>query len=243
MNLQHKVIYNVLAKGLDNALELVETAGEQILIGVMVKDFPTEAAAVQQVRSFKENGVPVSVGLGAADPAMWRKVADVAVKTKPDHINQIFPAAGYTLGRMELLGERPVINAVIEPSGISGEVIISTGPVSSGYREKVSCEMAASMLAEIGVQSVKFYPIAGDKKLDEVAAMVKAASAAGLKIFEPTGGIGVDNIAPVLQTCLDNGAETVIPHLYTSLINKQTGKTEIAKIQRLLDISKEIISN
>lgn len=240
MNLQqHKVIFNVLAKDLENAKELFEVAGDQVLVGVMVKDFPTEEAAVEQVQSFKENGVPVSVGLGAADPAMWKKVADVSVKTKPDHINQIFPAAGYTLGRMEQLGEQPVVNAVIEPSGTPGQVYISTGPVSSDYRQKVSCEMAATMLAEIGVHSVKFYPIEGEKRLDEVAAMVQAAAKAGLKIFEPTGGIGVENVQSIVNTCLDNGAETVIPHLYTSLINKETGKTEVSKIQQLLDMSWE----
>ncbi|MGX6445492.1 KDGP aldolase [Neobacillus sp. K501] len=239
MNLQHKVIFNVLAKDLENAKELVEAAGDKVLVGVMTKDFPTEEAAVQQVLAFKENGVQVSVGLGAADPAMWKKVADVSVKTKPDHINQIFPAAGYTLGRMEQLGEQPVVNGVIEPSGTPGEVYISTGPVSSSNREKVSCEMAANMLAEIGVHSVKFYPIQGEERLDEVAAMVKAAANAGLKIFEPTGGIGVENVYNIVKTCLENGAETVIPHLYTSLINKETGKTEVSKIQQLLEMNWE----
>jgi 2-dehydro-3-deoxy-phosphogluconate aldolase len=86
------------------------------------------------------------------------------------------------------------------------------------------------------VDSVKFYPISGDKRLDEVAAMVKAAVNAGIKIFEPTGGIDVENVHQIVQTCLDNGAETVIPHLYTSLVDKETGKTEIEKIQQLLQL-------
>lgn len=234
LNLQHKVIFNVLAKDVDNAKELTAVAGERVLVGVMVKDFPTEEAAIQQVQSFKENGVLVSVGLGAADPAMWKKVADVSTATKPDHINQIFPAAGYTLGRMEQLTEQPIVNAVIEPTGTAGKVYISTGPISSANREAVSCEMAANMLAEIGVHSVKFYPIEGEKRLDEVAAMAQAAAKAGFKIFEPTGGITVENVHAIVKACLDNGAETVIPHLYTSLIDKETGKTEVEKIQQLL---------
>lgn len=235
--MQHKVIFNILAKDLENAKEIVELAGDQVLIGVMVKEFPTEEAAIQLVQSFKENGVPVSVGLGAADPAMWEKVANVSAKTKPDHINQVFTAAGYTLGRMKELGADPIINGVIEPSGIPGEVFISTGPASSAHKEKVSCEMAANMLAEIGVQSIKFYPIQGEKRLDEVAAMAKAAANAGLRIFEPTGGIGVENVHRIVQTCFDNGIEMVVPHLYTSLINKETGKTEISKIQQLLNMN------
>ncbi|MFY2157204.1 KDGP aldolase [Cytobacillus firmus] len=235
--MKQKVIFNVLAKDVDNAKELVEIAGNRVLVGIMVKNFPTVESAIEQVKQYKENNIPVSVGLGAGDPAMWKKVADVSAKTSPDHINQVFPAAGYTLGRMDQLeASNPLVNALIEPSGIPGEVYISTGPSSSIFKEKVSCEMAATMLAEIGVDSVKFYPIDGDKRLDEIAAMVKAAVNAGLKIFEPTGGIDVENVHRIVQTCFDNGAETVIPHLYTSLVDKETGKTEVEKLQKLIQM-------
>lgn len=235
--MKQQVIFNVLAKDVDNAKELVEAAGERVLVGIMVKNFPTEEAVIEQVNLYKENNIPVSVGLGAGDPAMWKKVADVSAKTLPDHINQVFPAAGYTLGRMvQLEASNTLVNALIEPSGTPGEVYISTGPSSSDFKEKVSCEMAAAMLAEIGVDSVKFYPIDGEKRLEEVVAMVKAAVNAGLTVFEPTGGIDVENVHRIVQTCLDNGAETVIPHLYTSLIDKQTGKTEVEKIQQLVSL-------
>jgi 2-dehydro-3-deoxy-phosphogluconate aldolase len=237
--MKRNVIFNVLAKDVENAKEVTEVGGDRVLIGVMVKNFSTEESAVQQVKTYQENGVRVSVGLGAADPAMWEKVANVAAQTKPAHINQVFTAAGLTLGRLKELGESPIINGVIEPSGTPGQVFISTGPVSTDYKEKVSCKMAAAMLAEIGVQSVKFYPIKGEQKLDEVAAMAKAAANAGLKYFEPTGGITVENVHNIVQTCFDNGVETVIPHLYTSLIDKQTGKTEISKIKQLLEMSWE----
>lgn len=237
---RNRVVFNVLAKDLENAKEIVSLAGDKVLIGVVVKGFPTVEEAVEQVLLFKQNGIPVSVGLGAGDPSMWKKVADVSVETTPDHINQVFPAAGYTLGRMEgAQGKNPVINALIEPSGTTGYVYISTGPISSPYREKVTCDMAAAMLVEIGVESVKFYPIEGDKRLDEVAAMVKAATKAGLKIFEPTGGIGLSNVQEIVRTCLENGAELVIPHLYTSLVDKETGKTKVSGIKELLEIEWE----
>lgn len=236
MDIKQKVIFNVLAKDEQNAKELIEVAGDRIFVGVMVKNFATEEEAIQQVLHFQNIGIPVSVGLGAADPNMWQRVANVSAKTRPVHINQVFSAAGYTLGRMEELGETPIINGVIEPSGTPGEVYISTGPASSSNKEKVSCDLAAKMLAEVGIQSIKFYPIQGEKHLDEVAAMVKAAVRAGIKIFEPTGGITVDNVYNIVKICLDNGAEVVIPHLYTSLINKETGKTEVAKIIHLLKI-------
>lgn len=233
--MNQKVIFNVLAKDVDNAKELFHVAGDRVLVGIMVKNFPTEEAVMEQVKLYKDNDIPVSVGLGTGDPAMWKKVADVSAKTLPVHINQVFPAAGYTLGRMtQLNATNTIVNSLIEPSDTPGEVYIATGPKSSDYKVKVSCDMAAAMLAEIGVHSVKFYPIDGEKRLDEVAAMVKASVKAGLKIFEPTGGIDVENVHRIVQTCLDNGAETVIPHLYTSLVDKNTGETEIDKIKQLL---------
>lgn len=57
-----------------------------------------------------------------------------------------------------------------------------------------------------------------------------------MKIFEPTGGISVENVHNIVKTCLDNGVQTVIPHLYTSLMDKETGKTEVSKIQQLIDL-------
>lgn len=237
MPFKHQVIFNVLAKDLENAEELVEIAGDRVLVGVMVKNFPTEEAAVAQIKQLKDNGVLVSVGLGAGDPKMWKKVANVAVLTAPHHINQVFPAAGYTLGRMEQSADVvPVVNALIEPTGTPGQVYISTGPASSAYREPVSCALAATMMVELGVSSLKFYPIEGIKRLDEVAEMTKAAVQAGIKMIEPTGGITLDNVHEIVQTCLDNGAETVIPHLYTSLIDKETGETKSSAMQQLMEM-------
>ncbi len=67
--------------------------------------------------------------------------------------------------------------------------------------------------------------------------MVKASVKAGLKVFEPTGGIDMENVHGIVKTCLQNGSETVIPHLYTSLVDKQTGKTEVEKIQKLMEMN------
>ncbi|MCI1589947.1 MULTISPECIES: KDGP aldolase [Heyndrickxia] len=234
---QQKVIFNVLAKDITNAIDIVKVAGDRILVGLMVKSFPDEQSIINEVKLYKEQHIPVSVGLGAGDPTQWKKVADVSVKTIPDHINQVFPASAYTLGRMEeVRSSETIINALIEPSGIPGKVMISTGPNSSKWRETVSVGLAASMLADIGVDSVKFYPIDGDQRLDEVAEMVKAATGAGIKVFEPTGGITLENVERIVQTCLENGAQIVIPHLYTSLVDKDSGETRIGDIERLISM-------
>ncbi|MEK5039609.1 KDGP aldolase [Sporosarcina sp. FSL K6-3457] len=237
MYFNHQVIFNVLAKDLKNAQELVEIAGDRVLVGVMVKDFPMEEDAIQRIKEYKENNIPVSVGLGAGDPAMWQKVANVSVAALPNHINQVFPATGYTLGRMEQTIEKvPVINALVEPTGIPGQVYITTGPISSAYRETVTCDLAAAMIAEIGIPSVKFYSIEGDERLDELAVMTQAASKAGIQIIEPTGGITLENVHKIVQTCLENGAGIVIPHLYTSLVDKETGETKPSALKQLVEL-------
>lgn len=237
MPFKHRVIFNVLAKDLKNAKELVQIAGDRVLVGVMVKNFPTEEAAIQLVKEFKGNNIPVSVGLGAGDPAMWKKVAEVSVATLPDHINQVFPASGYTLGRLEQTTENvPLINSMIEPTGTPGQVYISTGPLSSAHREKVTCELAATMIAEMGIPSIKFYPIEGVKYLDELAEMTQAASKVGIKIIEPTGGIDLSNVHEIVQICLENGAELVIPHLYSSLIDKESGETKSSAMKQLVEL-------
>jgi 2-dehydro-3-deoxy-phosphogluconate aldolase len=225
----------VLAKDLDNAQRILEAAGGQVYIGLMVKNFATVEAAVAAVEQLQAAQIPVSVGLGAGDPAMWRKVADVAVRTKPAHVNQVFPAAGYTLGALRSAGsEHTVVNALIAPSGVPGKVRITTGPQSERYAETVSCEAAAAMLAELGVPSVKFYPIAGTERLDEVAEMVKAAVKHGIRMFEPTGGIDTVTIRRIVEVCADNGAEFIVPHVYTSIIDKESGRTRLKDIRELL---------
>lgn len=228
---------NLLARDVDNAKEIVEVSGGRALIGIMVKNFATVEAAVERVLEFQAAGIPVSVGLGAGDPAQWHKVAQVAVHTKPAHVNQVFPAAGYTVAALAAVDSRhTLVNALIKPSGVPGRVIVATGPLSQGYEDTVSCDSAAAMLAEIGVQSVKFYPIEGVRRLDEVAAMVQAAVRQGIKTFEPTGGIDVDSLAAVLRVCVENGAEQIIPHVYTSIVDKTTGLTRPGDVRELVRV-------
>lgn len=229
-----RIQLNVLAKDANNAKRIVEAAQGNVYVGLMVKNFATVEAAVAAVHEFQQAGVPVSVGLGAGDPAMWKKVADVAVQTKPAHVNQVFPAAGYTLGALQSAGSpHSIVNALITPSGTPGQVIITTGPQSEALKETVSCDAAAAMLAEIGVHSVKFYPIGGTAHLDEVAAMVKAAVKHRIKIFEPTGGIDTHTIGQIIEVCAEHGAEQIIPHVYTSIIDKATGLTRIEDVKEL----------
>jgi len=232
-----KVLFNVLAKDLGNAKAISQFDPERILVGVMVKNFQTNEEAIQRVKEYMEHGVLSSVGLGAGDPAMWQRVADVSASTLPFHINQVFPAAGYTLGRLYGKYNNFIVNSLIEPAAEPGSVYISTGEVSQNKKEKVSCELAAKLLKDIDLNSVKFYPIEGARKLDHIRAMVKAAANEGIEIFEPTGGIDMSNVHEIVKICIEEGAKVVIPHLYTSLVDKLSGDTKPEYIEALVKMS------
>lgn len=227
---------NVLAADAKNAKEIVDAANGNVYIGVMVKSFASVDEAAKTVIEMQNMDIPVSVGLGGADPAMWLKVADTAIKTKPVHVNQVYPGAGYTIAALKAVGsEETIVNALVKPSGIAGKVSILTGPLTQNYNEYISCDAAAAALQELNISSVKFYPIGGDKHLDEVAAMVKAAVKAGITMFEPTGGINGDSVGAVVKTCLENGAEIIVPHIYTAFVDKNTGRTEPQKVAAALE--------
>lgn len=233
--MKQRIKLNVLAANKENARQIVEAAAGNAYIGVMVKPYPTVEAAAEAVNELQALDIPVSVGLGAGDAAEWKRVAQVAARTKPAHVNQVYPAAGYTKAALEAAGgAATILNALLKPSGTAGKVSVLTGPDSRAYEESISCE-AAALLKEIGIPSVKFYPIGGDQRLNEVAAMVKAAAKAGITMFEPTGGIDARTVEAVVRTCLENGAELVVPHIYTALADEATGLTDPAAVQALLD--------
>lgn len=228
---------NVLAADLENAKNIVEATDGRVYIGIMVKNFSLAEDAAELILKWQEAGIPVSVGLGDADPAVWKKVADTAILTKPVHVNQVYPAAGYTIAALQAVGSpSTIVNALVRPSGTAGKVSILTGPDSQHFDEFISCEAAAAALKEIGIPSVKFYPVGGDQHLDEIAAMVKAAVGAGITMFEPTGGIGADSVEAVVRTCLENGAKLVVPHVYTAFVDKKTNKTEPLQVKKTLDL-------
>ena len=231
-----KILFNVLAKDLANAKAISAVAPERIFVGLMVKNYKTDVAAIKQVRQFMENGILTSVGLGAGDPAMWNRVAQVSLKTFPNHINQVFPAAGYTKGLLEGAGagQDVIINALVEPAEKPGEVYISTGEISQNKKEAISCKLAAKLIADIGLNSVKFYPIDGLQKAEHLSAMCRAAKEEGIKMFEPTGAITMENVHEIVDICLQSGIKIVMPHLYTSLVDKKTKETKPEYIEKLV---------
>ena len=58
---------------------------------------------------------------------------------------------------------------------------------------------------------------------------------AGIPLMEPTGGLSPENVREVVKICLDAGCERVIPHVYTSIIHKDSGLTDPQLAKKCFD--------
>ena len=128
------------------------------------------------------------------------------------------------------------------PCGKVGYVKISTGPLSKECAEPaiVPVDTAIAMIKEMGGNSIKYFPMGGLKCKDEMKAVAEAC-ARNHFIMEPTGGIDLDNFREIMEIVLNAGVEKVIPHVYSSIIDKATGNTRIEDVKKLLAIVKELV--
>jgi uncharacterized protein (TIGR03581 family) len=92
----------------------------------------------------------------------------------------------------------------------------------------------------MGGNALKYYPMQGLKLEEEYRAVAKACGEAGFAL-EPTGGIDMDNFGPILEISLQAGVPQVIPHVYSSIIDPQTGNTNVEDVSRLLEIMKSLV--
>lgn len=234
-----RVALNVLAKDGPNARDVQEAAQGSALIGVTAKDFASVDEAVERINEMSALAGKMSIGLGAGDSSQWEKVISIAERVAPAHINQVFPVAGYTRAYLKARGLNPVVNALVAPTGKPGVVRISTGPLSEAQPPaEVLVDTALSMLKECGISSVKFFPLEGERRLEELRSVAEAAVRVGIDIVEPTGGINEGNFEQILKVCLQSGVKIVIPHVYTAIVDKATGLTKPAAVANLLAITK-----
>jgi conserved hypothetical protein EF_0839/AHA_3917 len=236
--LNDKICINVLANSLENAKEIYKAAQGYVLIGLLSKNYDSVDEAVEDMKQYaSELDNAISVGLGAGDPNQWEMVAKIAKEVQPQHVNQVFTGIGYTRA---LLGQNDtVVNGLISPSGKAGYVKISTGPLSSQGKEAiVPIESAIDMLKDMGCSSVKYFPMKGLSTREEYYAVCKACAKQNFMI-EPTGGIDLTNFEEICQIAFDAGVKRVIPHVYTSIVDKKTGKTNIEDIKTLFEIMRK----
>jgi len=237
-----RVALNVLANSIENAKAVYEAADGNVLIGVLSKNYNTVEEAVSAMKEYDAaiDGA-VSIGLGAGDNRQASVVAEIVKSYEGSHINQVFPSIGATRAN---LGEKDSwINALVSPSGKAGYVTISTGPISADTVEQaiVPIQSAIALVKDMGGNALKFFPMKGLTHEEEFRAVAKACAEADFPL-EPTGGIDLGNFEKILDITLEAGVPKVIPHVYSSIINKQTGETNVADVEELLMIVKQLVS-
>ena len=237
---KNRVALNVLAGSIQNAEDIYQASEGHVVVGVLTKNYDTDEAAIEDMKKYQavtQNGL--SVGLGAGDPNQSAMVSRVSKVLQPQHVNQVFTGVGTSRA---LLGQNDtVINGLVSPTGKVGIVNVATGPKSS---QKAAAEVpvatAIALLQDMGGTSFKFFPMGGLKHEEEFRAVAKACAAEGFNL-EPTGGIDLDNFEAILQIALDAGVKQIIPHIYSSIIDKATGLTRPEDVAKLWAITKRLV--
>ncbi|HCU0296576.1 TPA: 2-dehydro-3-deoxy-phosphogluconate aldolase [Citrobacter sedlakii] len=240
---RQRVAINVLAKDIANAREIYDAGEGHAVIGILSAQFSSVDEGVQEVKRWMDEVPSISVGLGAGDPAQYYKAAMIAAQVRPAHVNQTFTGSGFAAGALAATGgELTHINALVSPTGTPGEVLISTGVSSSqGTPARVSCDAAVRMMQDMGAHAAKFFPMGGETSLPELYVLATTAARNGMTLIEPTGGIDLANFGVILQTCMEAGMPRVMPHVYSSIIDPQTGNTRPEDIVRLMEIVKALV--
>lgn len=237
-----RVSLNVLANSLENAKDIYDAAEGFVIVGVLSKNYPTVA---QAVKAMTEYGLliddAVSIGLGGGDNRQAAIVAEIAKHYGGSHINQVFPAVGATRANLDV--KESWINSLVSPTGRPGFVNISTGPYSAAASElaEIPIKSAIALVRDMGGNALKFFPMKGLETEAEFRAVAQACGDEGFAL-EPTGGIDLNNFEKILHIALDAGVPKIIPHIYSSIIDSDTGETNTDDVRKLLDITKRLVN-
>lgn len=230
--LENRLCLNVLANSVANAKALYEAAEGHIVLGVLSKNYQTDEAALEDMQRYIEaTDNALSVGLGAGDPKQSAMVARLSSVLQPQHVNQVFTGVGASRA---LLGQdETVINGLVSPTGEVGMVNLATGPLSSQAPAAiVPIETAIALLKDMGGSSIKFFNMKGLEHIEEYKAVAKSC-ADNAFYLEPTGGIDLTNFQEIVQIAVDAGVDKIIPHVYSSIIDKTTGNTKVEDVKTL----------
>lgn len=237
---QNRVCLNVLAGSHQNAKDIYQAAETYVVVGVLSKNYPDLGSAIADMRIYaQETDNALSVGLGAGDPNQSTMVSLISKEIQPQHVNQVF--TGAPISRALLGQDETFVNALVSPSGTVGMVKISTGPLSSQSPEGiVPVETAIMMLKDMGASSIKFFNMKGLTYIEEYKAVAQACAKYDFSL-EPTGGIDLENFPQILQIALDAGVKKIIPHIYSSIIDKESGDTRPDDVRKLLEMVKQAV--
>lgn len=241
--MKNRVAVNFLAGDLENAIEVVKAMDGHALVGILSKQFDNPEEGIKEVNAWLQELPAVSVGMGGGDPAQAVKAAMIACQTNPGHVNQPFTGAGFAAGALRAKGaNETAINVMMAPTGIPGKVKINTGKFSVQEGDAlVDVDTAMAMIKDMEADSVKFFPMGGLQSIEELKVVAQACVRQGVQLIEPTGGITPDNFEEILQVCLDAGVPYVMPHVYGSVRDKETGMTNINQVRKIYEVLERIL--
>ncbi len=239
--LENRICLNVLANSVENAKKCYEAAEGYAVLGVLSKNYDSDEAAIEDMKKYAAaTNNALSVGLGAGDPNQSAMVSRISNVLQPQHVNQVF--TGVATSRAFLGQDETVINGLVSPTGKVGYVNIATGPLSSQAPVAVvPIETAIKLLQDMGGSSIKYFPMNGLAHKEEYIAVAEACAKYDFYL-EPTGGIDLDNIEEIVQIALDAGVKKIIPHVYSSIIDKDTGDTKVEVVKTLLQLMKKCLN-
>lgn len=237
-----RICLNVLANSVSNAVACYEASEGHVVLGVLSKNYVADAAAIEDMKEYQEKtNNALSIGLGAGDPNQSEMVIRLAEALQPQHVNQVFTGVGGS--RAVLKQEDTVINGLVSPTGKVGYVNIATGPKSSKLEPvEVTIEAAITLLKDMGGTSIKYFPMKGLAHIEEYKAVAKACAELDFAL-EPTGGLDLENFEEIVQIAVDAGVQTIIPHVYSSIIDSETGDTRPEDVKALLTIVQKVLAN
>lgn len=230
--LEDRLCLNVLANSVENAKACYAAAQGHVVLGVLSKNYDTDEAAIADMQRYIEaTDNALSVGLGAGDPNQSAMVARLSKVLQTQHVNQVFTGVGASRA---LLGQDDtIINGLVSPTGTVGMVNLATGPLSSQAPAAiVPIETAIALLKDMGGSSIKFFNMKGLDHIEEYKAVAKACAENDFYL-EPTGGIDLENFQEIVQIAVDAGVKKIIPHVYSSIIDKTTGDTKVEDVKAL----------
>ncbi|KAF1299488.1 2-dehydro-3-deoxyphosphooctonate aldolase [Enterococcus sp. JM4C] len=238
--LEDRICLNVLANSVENAKACYEAAEGHVVLGVLSKNYETDEAAIEDMKRYQAaTNNALSVGLGAGDPNQSQMVSRLSGVLQPQHVNQVFTGVGTSRA---LLGQdETIINGLVSPTGKVGFVNIATGPLSSkAPAGEIPIETAIQLLKDMGGSSIKYFPMKGLAHKEEYQAVAEACAKYDFYL-EPTGGIDLENFEEIVQIAVDAGVKKIIPHVYSSVIDKETGDTKVEDVKALVAMMKNTL--
>src|SRR5699024_12786943 len=104
----------------------------------------------------------------------------------------------------------------------------------------VTIKAAITLIKEIGGNAVKFVPMKGLETTEQYKAVAQACAEEDF-ILEPTGGIQLDNFEEIISIALQAGVKQIMPHVYSSIIDKDSGKTRVRDVDKLYNMMKKAV--